>query len=195
MVVYLTPTEDDRLTIFLTASLAREGLGRGLRLSLPEAVAVIADAVHWAARSGATFEEARQAGVASLRPDQLLDGVAALLDEVRVEPLFEEGTRMVVVRWPLGRPEAGPGETHPADTLLPPVDGPRRHLVVVNLSSRIVRLSSHYPLHLVNRKLSFDREAARGWRLDLPAGQFLRWAPGEARTVRLVRCGGISEGS
>lgn len=182
----LTPTETGRLTTFLTASLAREAIRRGLRLSMPEAIAVITDEVHWAARRGATFEEARAAGAEALRPEQVLDGVAALIDEVRIEPLFEEGTRLVVVRWPLGRPSTGPGEVLAGTEPLPAHEHRTRRLVVTNDSPRVVRVSSHYPFHLVNRKLSFDREAAQGWRLDLLAGSFLRWSAGETRTVDLV---------
>lgn len=184
--MHLTPTEHGRLTTFLTASLAREALQRGLRVSLPEAIALITDAVHWAARSGASYEEATEAGASALTEEQVLDGVASLLDEVRVEPLFEEGTRMVVVRWPLGRPVTGPGEIVVGEETLPVYDGPRQRLCVSNDSPRTVRVSSHYPFDLVNRKLSFDREAARGWRLDLPAGSFLRWGAGETQTVELV---------
>jgi urease subunit beta len=51
-------------------------------------------------------------------------------------------------------------------------------------------VTSHYPFERVNRRLVFDREAARGFRLDLPAGATERWSPGETRTVRLVRYGG-----
>ena len=51
-------------------------------------------------------------------------------------------------------------------------------------------MSSHYPFEQVNPRLEFDREAARGFRLDLPAGATLRWAPGESRDVDLVRYGG-----
>ena len=49
-----------------------------------------------------------------------------------------------------------------------------------------MRVSSHFPFHETNAKLTFDRDAARGFRLDLPAGDSLRWAPGETRDVELV---------
>jgi urease beta subunit len=58
---------------------------------------------------------------------------------------------------------------------------------VTNTSTRVVRVSSHYPFDRVNPRLDFDRAAARGRRLDLPAGGNARWAPGETREVRLVR--------
>jgi urease subunit beta len=62
----------------------------------------------------------------------------------------------------------------------------RRTLIVRNRSERPVRISSHFPFHVANARLEFDREAARGFRLDLPAGGSVRWAPGETREVELV---------
>ena len=67
---------------------------------------------------------------------------------------------------------------------------PRITLRVTNTSERPVRVSSHFPFDEVNARLAFDREAARGFRLDLPAGDSLRWGPGETRDVDLVRFGG-----
>ena len=66
----------------------------------------------------------------------------------------------------------------------------RTHLSVTNTSKRIVRVSSHYPFWRTNVRLDFDRERARGFRLDIPAGSSLRFAPGETREVALVRYGG-----
>jgi urease beta subunit len=66
----------------------------------------------------------------------------------------------------------------------------RIRLEVTNTSARIVRVSSHYPFWRTNRRLEFDREAARGFRLDVPAGSSMRFAPGETREVMLVRYGG-----
>jgi urease beta subunit len=66
----------------------------------------------------------------------------------------------------------------------------RIRLTVTNTSSRVVRVSSHYPFWRTNRRLGFDRAAARGFRLDVPAGSSVRFAPGEAREVVLVRFGG-----
>jgi len=66
----------------------------------------------------------------------------------------------------------------------------RIRLEVTNTSARVVRVSSHYPFWRTNRRLEFDREAARGFRLDVPAGSSVRFAPGETREVTLVRYGG-----
>ncbi len=59
-------------------------------------------------------------------------------------------------------------------------------------SRRLVRVSSHYPFDRVNPRLDFDRAAARGFRLDIPAGSYVGWAPGESKSVRLVRYAGES---
>jgi urease beta subunit len=69
-------------------------------------------------------------------------------------------------------------------------DRERIRLVVTNASSRVVRVSSHYPFWRTNRRLEFDRDAARGFRLDVPAGGSIRFAPGETVEVVLVRYGG-----
>jgi urease beta subunit len=65
---------------------------------------------------------------------------------------------------------------------------------VTSTSRRTIRVSSHHPFERVNQRLQFDREAATGYRLDLPAGSTERWAPGETRTVVLVRFGGEGQG-
>ena len=98
--MYLSPTEEDRLRVFVAAEMARRALARGLKLNAPEATAVICDEMHVAARSGASYEEVLDAGRYALRADQLIDGVAELVDEIRLEVLLDEGSRLVVVRRP-----------------------------------------------------------------------------------------------
>jgi urease beta subunit len=66
----------------------------------------------------------------------------------------------------------------------------RIRLEVTNTSRHVVRISSHYPFWRTNRRLSFDRDAARGFRLDIPAGSSTRFAPGETKEVTLVRYAG-----
>jgi urease subunit gamma/beta len=61
---------------------------------------------------------------------------------------------------------------------------------VENSSDHTVYISSHFPFFEVNRRLVFDRARAWGMRLDLPAGDTLRWRPGERKTVRLVEYAG-----
>lgn len=184
--VRMTDWEEQRLLVFSAAELARRHRDAGLRLNAPEAIALMCDAMFEAARAGATYEDVESAGAAAVKPDEVLDGVAELVDEVRLEVLMDDGTRLVVLRQPLGPGAAGP---EPASPPLPP-ERETITLEVTNTGTHVVRVSSHYPFDQVNKRLSFDRRRAHGFRLDLPAGSTLRWAPGETRTVTLVRYGG-----
>ena len=66
---------------------------------------------------------------------------------------------------------------------------------MTNTSAHVVRVSSHYPFWRTNRRLDFDRDAARGFRLDVPAGGSVRFGPGESLEVTLVRfAGGAADG-
>jgi len=61
---------------------------------------------------------------------------------------------------------------------------------VENTSDHAIFVSSHYPFFEVNRRLVFDRAAAWGMHLDVPAGDSIGWRPGEVKRVRLVTYGG-----
>jgi urease subunit gamma/beta len=98
--VYVSQTEEDRLRVFTAAELARRNLAKGLKLNEPEAVALACDEMHLAARSGATYEDVIASGRAAVPSDRLIDGVAELVPEVRLEVLLEEGTRLIVLRSP-----------------------------------------------------------------------------------------------
>ena len=63
-------------------------------------------------------------------------------------------------------------------------------LEVVNTGDRPVQVGSHYHFYETNAALRFDRERARGFRLDIAAGTAVRFEPGQERTVRLVALGG-----
>lgn len=183
----LTDWEQQRLTIFTAAELARRHRAAGLKLNAPEAIALMCDAMFEAARAGANYEEVEAAGSGAVATDEVMDGVASLVDEVRLEVLMGDGTRLVVLRNPLGAPDS-------TDSAEPPIPArPALHtrtISVTNTGDHIVRVSSHYPFEQVNKRLEFDRDQAKGCRLDLPAGSTLRWAPGETREVTLVAFGG-----
>jgi len=192
----LTPWEEERLLIFSAAELARRHRAVGIPLNAPEAVALICDAMLEAARAGATYADVEAAGFAAVAPGEVLEGVRELVDDVRIEVLLDDGARLVVLVDPLGRgapaPADGPGaviqaETAPRGTL-PALE--RRALEVRNTSRRVVRVSSHFPFDRVNPRLEFDRAAAVGFRLEIEAGSSVRWAPGETRSVALVRYAG-----
>lgn len=97
----LTPVEQERLWIFLAAELARKRRAAGLKLNHPEAVALISDEVIEAARAGKSYDEAREVGYATLSADDVLDGVADLVDRIQVEGLFEDGTQLVTLHFPV----------------------------------------------------------------------------------------------
>jgi urease subunit beta len=59
-------------------------------------------------------------------------------------------------------------------------------LVVANAGDRPIQIGSHYHFYETNAALQFDREQARGFRLDIPAGTATRFEPGQSREVRLV---------
>ncbi|MBV9523951.1 MAG: urease subunit beta [Alphaproteobacteria bacterium] len=63
-------------------------------------------------------------------------------------------------------------------------------LEVANTGDRPIQVGSHYHFFETNAALRFDRAAARGFRLDIPAGTATRFEPGQTRTVQLVACGG-----
>jgi urease beta subunit len=90
--------------------------------------------------------------------------------------------------------EGGDGEpgdgAHPVAHEREPIE-----LEVLSMSTRAIRVSSHFPFDRVNRRLVFDRAAATGYRLDVSAGSSVRWAPGETKRVRLVRYGGEARGA
>lgn len=84
-----------------------------------------------------------------------------------------------------------PGEILPADgeIILNPGQ-PVSILQVANAGDRPVQVGSHYHFYEVNGLLRFDREKARGMRLDIPAGSAVRFEPGQTRDVTLVPLGG-----
>lgn len=66
-------------------------------------------------------------------------------------------------------------------------------LEVTNTGDRPVQVGSHFHFYEANSELEFDREAAKGKRLDIPAGTAVRLEPGDSRTVNLVDFGGTRE--
>lgn len=189
----LTPTDRDRLLIFTAAELARARRARGLRLNVPEATALIADAVCEAARDGKRLLEAAAAGAGVLTGDDVLPGVVDIVTEVKVEAVFDDGTRMVVVRDPFagaaGLGDDAPGAVMPAER----VDTAPDDLLwihVVNTGEVPVSITSHFHFFEVNARLDFDRAAAYGRRLAIPAGSALRFDPEVGVDAPLVPIGG-----
>ena len=211
----LTPTERDRLLIFTAAELARARRARGLRLNVPESVALIADTVCEAARDGARLADAVAAGRKVLGPEDVLPGVAAIVTEVQVEAVFEDGTRLAVISNPIGpgvELGAGPSAESSAgwvEGALQPARGtpgsilPRDEsqypapqisdliaLDIVNTASVPISVTSHFHFFEANPRLRFDRAAAYGRHLAVPAGSSVRFDPGATVHVELMPIGG-----
>jgi urease subunit beta len=84
-----------------------------------------------------------------------------------------------------------PGEIITPDTDIELNAGaPVTKLMVANTGDRPVQVGSHYHFAETNPGLSFDRDAARGQRLDIPAGTAVRFEPGQTREVSLVPLSG-----
>lgn len=84
-----------------------------------------------------------------------------------------------------------PGEIAPADGELELNAGrPAITLEVANTGDRPIQVGSHYHFAETNPALAFDRAAARGMRLDIPAGTAVRFEPGQSRAVALIPYGG-----
>ena len=196
----LTPTETERLLIFSAAELARKRRARGLKLNHPEAVALISDEILEGARDGRSVAELISAGATILNGDDVLPGVSAMTPMIQVEAMFADGTKLVTVHDPIRagkETQAGavvPGEILPADGDIQLNAGRRSATtVVVNRGDRPVQVGSHYHFFEVNKALDFDREAAFGMHLDVPAGTALRFEPGESKEIALVEFGGSGE--
>ena len=184
----LTPGEADRLLLFTQAQLARARRDRGLRLNVPEATALIADAVCEWARDGLSLTEARDRARALLTVDDVLPEVPGILTDVRVEARFDDGTRLVVVHDPFGALSETPAAEHVV-TGVP--------LIIRNEAGTPIGITSHIHLAEVNPRLRLDRGAAYGMHLDAPAGTTLWISPGETVEAYVVPLGGdrIVEGN
>jgi urease subunit gamma/beta len=188
----LTPREKDKLLLFTAALVAERRKARGLKLNYPEAVAYISAAILEGARDGKTVAELMAEGTRILGADDVMDGVAELITEVQVEATFPDGTKLVTVHQPIavkkalgiGAVEAAPG------TIDLNAGRATKTIEVANSGDRPIQVGSHYHFFEVNPALKFDRESARGFRLDVPAGTAVRFEPGQTRTVDLCAYAG-----
>ena len=178
----LTPGEGDRLLLHVQASLAQRRRDRGLRLNVPEATELIADAVCEAARDGLSLPEVLDQARALLTVADVLDGVPTALSEVRVEARFDDGTRLVVVKDPFGPVDSEGGSS--------PAPEAEAWLAIGNEATTDIGLTSHIHLAEVNPRLRLDRAAAYGMRLAVPAGETVWIRAGETLTLPMTRIGG-----
>ena len=97
----LPPREKDKLLLFTAGLVAERRLARGLTLNYPEAVALISMEILEGARDGRTVAELMQLGRTIITRDQVMEGVAEMVDEVQVEATFPDGTKLVTVHEPI----------------------------------------------------------------------------------------------
>lgn len=97
----LTPREQDRLTIFTMAELARRRRARGLQLSHPEAVALICDELLEEARAGRPYADVVELGSRVLGRQDVMAGVPEMVPFVQVEALFPDGSKLLTVHQPI----------------------------------------------------------------------------------------------
>ena len=200
--MYLTPTELERLTIFTAAQLATQRRERGLKLNYPEATAIICNEILEGARDGRSVADLISFGSTILSSDDVMPGVGAMMNMLQVEGVFPDGTKLVTVHDPIR-----PGKVAiPEDSQIVPgeiitEDGEHElnagretiTLRAVNTGDRPIQIGSHFHFFEANKALEFNREAAFGMRLDIPAGTAVRFEPGQEKECKLCRFGGKQE--
>jgi len=97
----LSRHEQERLLVHVAAGLARDRLGRGLRLNHPEAVALLTSFVFEGARDGRSVADLMADGRSVLARNEVMEGVAEMLSEVQVEATFPDGTKLVTLHHPI----------------------------------------------------------------------------------------------
>jgi urease subunit gamma/beta len=216
--MHLTPRDEDKLLLHEAGFVAQKRLARGLRLNYPEAIALLATQMLELIREGRSVAELMDLGRRVLGRIHVLDGVPEMIGEVQVEGTFADGTKLVTIHEPIaleevdlalafhgsflpvpsatafskspGKPPPAPGELLvAAGTILLNEGRDVIEVVVKSIGDRPIQVGSHYPFADTNAALVFDRQAAAGRRLDIPAGTAVRFEPGDEKTVRLVRIG------
>ena len=215
--MHLSPRDIDKLLLHNAGFLAQKRLARGVRLNYPESVALIATQILEFIRDGKRVAELMDFGRQFLGRRQVMSGVPEMVAEVQVEGTFPDGTKLVTVHHPIVA-ENGNLELALYGSFLPVPDlskfgdseeapSPGEYqtaageielnagresvtLAVTNLGDRPIQVGSHYHFIETNASLKFDRAAAYGMRLDIPAGTAVRFEPGDTRTVTLVRIAG-----
>ncbi len=161
----LTPREKDKLLVATAAMVARRRLERGVKLNHPEAIALITDAVVEGARDGKSVAHMMQAGAQVLTREQVMDGVAEMIEEIQVEATFSgrDQARHGSPADPLRRFNMIPGEIlTPGGDVVLNADRAGTELTVANTGDRPIQVGSHYHFFEVNPALAFDRPP-RAW--------------------------------
>ena len=96
-----TPHERDKLLLSVAAMVARDRLGRGVKLNYPEATAIIATQIMEWAREGRSLADIVELGPEILAAEQVMSGVPEMIPSVQVEATFPDGTKLVTLHYPI----------------------------------------------------------------------------------------------
>ncbi len=97
----LSPQEKDKLIVVTAALLAERRLNRGLKLNHPEAIAWLSFQILEGARDGKTVSELMSEGTTWLCREQVMEGVPELINEVQIEAVFQDGSKLVTLHDPI----------------------------------------------------------------------------------------------
>ena len=97
----LSPREKDKLLVAMAAVVARKRLERGLKLNLPESIAIISDFVQEGARDGISVAELMSTGGKVLSKNDVMEGISEMLPDIQIEATFPDGTKLVTVHEPI----------------------------------------------------------------------------------------------
>ena len=97
----LLPQERDKLMIFVAAQVARARKERGLKLNVPESIALITAELMEMARDGKTVAQIMSDGREILKRDDVMEGVPEMISMIQVEPTFPDGSKLVTVHEPI----------------------------------------------------------------------------------------------
>lgn len=194
--MYLTNQEQEKLSLLFAAQVAERRKNKGLKLNYPEAVAFITGYIIEGAREGKTVVQLIEECNHLLQPNEVMDGVAALLRDLQVEATFPDGTKLVSIHTPIKSDEnsIAPGAYEFLDEdIILSADRKSITISVVNTSDRPIQVGSHYHFYEANPALEFDREITKGYRLNIASGLAARFDPNETVEVSLVEYGGTKE--
>jgi urease subunit gamma len=99
--MHLTPRETEKLLLFLAGELAQKRKDRGLKLNYPESIALISSQLQEAARDGRPVADLMQFGATILSREDVMEGIAEMIDEIQIEATFPDGTKLVTVHNPI----------------------------------------------------------------------------------------------
>jgi len=191
--MFLTQREQEKLMIYTAAKLAQERRERGLKLNYPEAVALISSFILEGARDGKSVSNLMVLATQVLTADEVMLGVAQMIDSVQIEATFIDGTKLVTVHNPIPttmterNDNITPGEYFIAEGDIELNQQAAEVIIKVeNFGDRPVQIGSHYHFFEVNAQLNFDRSLAFGMRLNIASGTSVRFEPGSEKSITLI---------